>query len=348
MTFENFIKALKEGERNFFTLLNKTEFDFSEASFELLMENTDDVLSGVNKVLICNTNVNFCSFENCLIKFHDNDDEKLVLYSTTNDTSLINEIAGILISELGIGIYDDKEYASFKDFEQITDISEYNINQDIKDVVQFWRFLNLSFVLQYKVSPLQQFSLMITKSVKKEIDISIRRKGTVLDFMTIDLIEIFNQEELIKNEEIENGEIKFIDYIFLLDKLQFDIFNIAKIRIFNNKRQFNKNVYTNFFLTSTDEITSEKKIKISELLIKLYGQDVIGSEDIALYEREQIENNEFWIGRTWRFTESHSLLTSGNSNIRQSYEIRVANDETDGFELSILGFNELVALFGLS
>jgi hypothetical protein len=49
-SLSEFIMSVKKGERNFIKLLNKNEENFSDASFDELLSNENDVIVGVNRV----------------------------------------------------------------------------------------------------------------------------------------------------------------------------------------------------------------------------------------------------------------------------------------------------------
>jgi len=95
-SFQQFLQNVKQGNRDFFTLLNTPESCFEEASFSELMSNADDVLSRVNRVQKNFRNIYFGVFDGCLIKHHDNGEVKWVFFTVTKDSKRIFELVDTL------------------------------------------------------------------------------------------------------------------------------------------------------------------------------------------------------------------------------------------------------------
>ena len=272
---KDFIAAIKKGERDFLETLKLNESDFHDASFDELLSNTDDVLVGVNRVQKNFNKKIFNIFNNTLIKHHDNGDIKFIFYTTTNDGNKVYDFATTLFNEFGQGIFDDRRFTPFTNKQKINNLSQGTYFHQSDEIVHSWFYENISFLLQYKISPLQQFSFMVTIGAPKQYDFTIRRKGTILDLLSFDIHTLLNTEFLDLNEEIENDQIKFINYTYTLDEKEFNIFDTIMIRIFDSVRSFRKKVQTHVTFFSQIPIQSDAKIRVVEKLISVYGIDNI-------------------------------------------------------------------------
>ena len=347
INFQDFIIELKKGNRDFFTILQSPENSFEEASFEELLSNQADVLSGVNRVQKKFRTAYFGLFNGCLVKHHDNGNIKFVFFTTTNDTKTIIQFSQVLFHEFGHGIYKENEFKPFTDREKIILLSKGVYNDDKDNIAHLWLYEDLSILLQYTTSPLRQFSLMITKNAEREYDKTIRRNGTILNLLNLDVNDILSQKETRQTKEFDGDKIKFIDYTFILAKRQMNVFDKIIIRIFDSKRDYNESTYTHLTFSSSKPINADDKIKMAEKIIKIYGQDNGGTGEIEFHERDLIEQNVFWTGRRWSFNQSHGLWNMNNKDEKPSYIVAIDSiDDVEGFNVSILGYNELVSLFG--
>ena len=349
VSLQEFILSIKNGKRDFFEILKLNEAGFNEASFDELLSNTDDVIAGVNRVQKNFNQTFFNIFNNCLIKHHDNGDIKFVFYTVTNEAKSIIEFASVLFNELGTGNFDDRRFTPFTNQQKIIEIFQGIYLQESDELVHFWFHENISFLLQYRISPLRQFSLMITKGAPKEYDLSVRRKGTILDLLDFNIDQLLSAEPTELKEEFDGDKIKFIDYTYHLDEKEFDVFDTMSIRIFDNVRSFRKNIQTHMTLFSSKKIEADKKIAVVENLFRIYGKDGSSSGELEFHERDILEAGTFWVGRTWRFNEQHGLWTTENKNEKMSNEVRIDDmEDEEGFKVSIFSYNELVDLFGVA
>jgi hypothetical protein len=347
-SFRNFIAEIKGGVRNFLQVLNTSEHHFSEATFEQLLSNESDVLAGVNRVQKNFSQIYFELFDSCLIKHHDNGDVKFIFYTTTRQLEKIIHVSSILFEEFGNGIFDSSRFTPFTDHEKIKRLSQSVLFSGKDEIVHYWSHEDLSMVLQYKSFPLHEFSLMITINHPKGIDFSIRRRGTILDLLQLDINELFLSEEVESRKKVEEGQIKFVDYLFQLKEKQFGILDSALIRIFDDKKYFRKNVQTHLTLFSSKDVSVDDIIAITEDLVKIYGTDNSCYDEIQMYERDILEEKRNWTGRNWNFNESHGLWNISNENEKLSYSVTVDYDKEEGFKLFIMAYNQLEDLFGLN
>lgn len=345
--FQLYISQLKEGNRDLFGLIDTPEKNFEVASFEELLSNSDDVLSGVNKVLKNFRNVYFGIFNGCLVKYHDDGDIKFVFFTETVDTDKIVEMATVLLNEFGHGYFKSEDSFPFSQLNRVHDIASGCFDNTFLDLVTVWHCDDLSLLLQYRVSPLWQFSLMVTKSLKKAIDKSIRRNGTILDIVNLNIHHLLNQKALTENPEFQEGAIKFIDYTFHLENKELDVFDTVVIRIFSDKRTFDLDTQIHVTLLSQTPLNYKDKVRVAESLIKIYGADNIGAGELQINDFENLEDNKWWLGRRWLFNQFHGLWNSDNKEEKCSYEVSIDNmdNESEGFKINILSYNQLVDLF---
>lgn len=349
VSLQDFINKVKQGERDFHKILDTRPGEFTDASFEQLMSNPDDVIRKVNRVQMNFKKLYFGMFDHCLIKHTDDGDVKFTFYTTTDNIGGIKAISKILLDQFGPGFFDSKQYSSFREEDKIHAVASGRYVLPGDEPGQHWIMDDLSFALHYLASPPRQFMLDITINAPRQSDSSVRRKGTILDLLKLDPTVMLAQEPKHVSSEIINDKVKYIDYTYHLEQKEFDLFNAVEFRIFSDKREFNKYVQTHLTLFISGPAEADKKIAAVESLIRVYGSDNSNSGELEFYERDKLEEGCFWLGRTWRFNEAHAPWNMDNPEERMSYELRVDNmEEEESFRISISCYNNLVALFGLS
>lgn len=345
-SFQNLVKQIKKGERDILSLLHSSQSEFQNAPFDTLMENTDDVLAGVNRVQMNFHKKLLTPFENTLIKHHDNGDIKFVFYTTTTNTATIHSIAETLFSELGHGMYDNRKFRSFKEKDKIEALSKGIYTSESDEIVQMWIVEDVHFILQYRVDPLQQFSLMIVLKAPKIPDIQPRNKGTILSLLHFDIQNVLSQNPDHTISETTDGKLAFKEYFYTLPVKELKCFDQLKIRIFGPDRQFSQDVQTHVTLFSRKSIDSANKIHASETLIRMYGPDDTSPGELQIHERETLEEGGFWVGRMWHLNSEHGLFKHTPEE-KMVYYITVNDMEDDeGFHVFIGMYNGLVRMFG--
>ena len=338
-----FLNEIKSGNDDVLKLLQLEEKSFDNASYEQILENPADIASGVTEVKTkFNVNV-FQTFENILIKHHDNGDIKYIFYKTTRDYKEINDIAKTIYNILGEGYYKN-EHNSFKEKDRL--INSINSLEE-KDFVNVWLLENITILLQYKPGFQNEFSFFVTKSLPMKIDYSSRTNGTILDLLQSDLSAIFSEQEDFKEEDYNEDEIiNFTKYNYSLEKKAFGIFDTLEIQQYGGKKDFSFQKGTNLTFTSTEDISLNEMVDFAEKLIKLYGPDNSSSDELQIHELELLENRTYWTGRNWRFNEIHGLKEIDNSNENMTYEIWLNFDEYEsGYTLTIIRFDNLLEYF---
>jgi len=341
VSIEEFLLNLRDGDKSILNSLNLNESNFEDASQEELFSNEDDLACGVNRVQKNFDNTFFSQFENMLIKHYDNGDVKYIFYTQTRDTSKIFKISDFLFQEFGHGFFDDRKHTPFREKEKVLSLSQGKYLSNKDELLHLWFVDKYTILLQYRISPMRQFVLSITEKSNKELNQSIRTNGTILDLLKLDVNILLKENEYEKEIKVEEGTIKFIDYFFKLEHLEFDIFDIANLRIFDGDREFRDDVQTHLTLMSSTKIPYEKMIRVSEKLIGIYGEDDSGSKELEIHDMEALEE-DYWTGRTWNFNEVHGLWDMDNDNEKMSYSVRIDYDEEDnGYKITILGYNSL-------
>jgi len=344
LSLRTFLEEIKKGNSDFLHLLNISGDSFVDASFEELLSNTDDVLSGVNRVQKNFSNTYFEIFDSCLIKHYDNRQVKFVFYTTTSDYNQVFKIATTLFSELGLGIYDSNRFTPFTNTNKIVLLADGKVTTNDNDIVHFWSLNQFSLLLQYKTAPLRQFSLMLTINPAKGKDKTIRRKGTILNILSTDINEaLFLLEETdLRYNQTETGSI-YIDYDFCLPKKELGVFDKITIRIFDEKRVFRTNVQTHVTFIASKISVSEIAM-VTEKLIAIYGPDDYSSEEMELHERETIEEGRFWLGRKWDLNEAHGLWDISDKGQKLLYSVSIDFEPNEGFKLFILAYHRLASM----
>ncbi len=347
ISVKKFLLNIKEGNQTVLDSLNLSQSDFEEASGEELLSNPDDLACGVIRVQKKFDTTFFDLFDNMLIKHHDNEEVKYIFYTQTNNSGKIIEIADFLFEEFGHGYFDDRKHTPFHQNEKIISLSQGKYLTSRDEIVHVWLLDKFSIVLQYRIQPMRQFVLSVTEKQEKEVNKSVRRKGTILSHLKLDANKLLQENEIDKEVEIENGTINFVDYFFRLEQKEFDVFDIVKLRIFDGEREFSEDVQTHLTLMASNKVPYQKMISISEKLIETYGEDDSGTSEMEIHDLEALED-DFWTGRTWHFNEIHGIWNMDNKNEKMTYSVMIEYDEEDnGFKISILGYNSLVGYFGV-
>lgn len=347
-SFQYFIDKIKTGERNFLKILGISENKFTDAPFEELLSNHDDVLSKVNRVQKNFTSFVFGIFDSILIKHDDDGNTKYVFYTIPKNTAKIFEVSETIFKEFGNGFYKSDEFYYFKNKDRVENLSNDNDRNDYRDIVTIWHYKDLSILLQFKKVPEKQFSLMITKNSPKAIDPSIRRKGTILDILNFNPKYSISNEAVNIRKEMKLDKVLYTEVTCKLSEKVMGIFNTATCLLFGDQDFFDKKTASNIFFKSEKKLTSIEKIIAIEQLIKIYSVDLSGAGELELYEIEKLEENVFWTGRRWTFNEDHSLRVTANQHQKIAYEVSINNiDVEEGLQLDIMNYSELVSLFGI-
>lgn len=344
-TLEGVISQLKDGYRDFYEILNLPSQKFSDASFEQLMANPNDVLAGVNSVRMLFDIDVFNIFENILLKHHDNGDVKAVFYTTTKNAKAILELFGQLHKHLGTGLYKE-EFSSFHQKESVELLARDPSIHGGKDVIHFWILAgDVTILLQYTHVPQQEFSLLINFLGPKQIDYTVRRNGTIANSLKLNIHELFDRDFLNEEKQKDKSPHNTYEYDYRLMQPEFDYFTRVLLTVGAEKPQEGHLWRFNLVLYKNGEPNTRVIRAIAERLIQLYGMDSNGCGELAPHEWDMIDNNVIWTGRTWMFNTIHGLWKDEDGEAL-SYYVRMDNGGDEyGFKVAIISANEMYELF---
>ena len=161
------------------------------------------------------------------------------------------------------------------------------------------------------------------------------------------LNSLFLEQEDSKTENVEeDGTISYVRYYYELNPSEFNVFNQLEIQQGGDEKDHTFQKGTNLTFTSSEDISLVDMVEISEKLIKMYGPDNGGTEELEIHELDMLENRVNWTGRSWGFNEVHGIYDVDNPNEKSSYSVWLNYDEYGfGFTLTILSYNQLKEYF---
>lgn len=339
--FSNTIK--NEDKINILKLLNLPLSNFKNVS-SYISQNPNDVRNGVKEVYIKgNLNI-FSVFESCVLKILENGSKEYHLYVETSDINKIVDIYENLSLSFGVGIYDDRRANTFQDISKIKEIANGYVSSPEEECHAMWSINDVFTIwLSYHVSPLKQFSLLIDE--KKIVERpNISRNDSILNYISFDLKDVIKKSREIFRD-VQDGKVRFIDYIANLPKPFLDIFTKVKIRIFDINKEFDKDVQIHLFFYKKNNVFKVNDIKIiSSKLWDIYGCD---NNDYGLIRDYEITNAEKFgnwnSGRTYYFDNDHKIWNKNSDGIPlYQVEVEYSNYSNEGLCLTVIAFNELV------
>jgi hypothetical protein len=345
--FNAFVAGIKCGE-DVPALLGFHDDDFDEIPFTAILDNPGDIASGVIRMRKLSGISAFDMFDSVTVKDYDSGDIKYMFSTITSESHKIGDLADVLFHELGPGLYDSTRHSSFHDDDKLRALArgQYLNSQD--ELVHLWIHGQWVILLQYRIEPLCEFSLFVTRKKPQEIDRSIRRNGTILDILSLDIREVLQLREDSRLIDAREHDVRFVDYRYNNIGKVLGVFTGLTIRLFQKNKEFREDVHTNVTFTARAGVSTRSKIEVMDKLVRIYGPDDLGLKDIALHEVDLLEAGDYWTGRTWNFNEAHGLWNIENDHERFAYSVALGYDSLDaGFNLSIIGYNNLIALFSI-
>lgn len=347
ITLTEFLTELKSGNENVLKILGLSEGSFRTESYEQILENPADIAAGVIGVKTKFNTKTFGIFKNILLKEHDNGDLKHIFYTTTRDYEKIDSVAETIYSVLGTGYFDAELPTSFKDKKKLSNLTK-GISESIDDeIMNLWIIENITVLLQYKSQPMFEFSLFVTKTTEKDVDRTSRQSGNITELLKTNFSTLFLKQENSRIENIDDdGNISYVKYNYELNPFEFNVFNHLEIQQGGKEKDHSFQKGTNLTFTSSKDISLVKMVEVAEKLIKIYGSDNGGTEELEIQELDILENRQNWTGRSWGFNEVHGIYDVDNPNEQPSYSVWLSYDEYDlGFTLSIISYNRLKEYF---
>ena len=213
--------------------------------------------------------------------------------------------------------------------------------------MNLWVIDNITISLQYKSNPMYEFSLFVTKNKEKKVDRTSRRSGNITELLKADFSTLFLEQENSRTENIDDdGNISYVRYYYELNPSEFGVFNTLEIQQGGKEKDHSFQKGTNLTFTSSEDTSLVNMVEISEKLIKKYGADNGGTEELEIHELDMLENRQNWTGRSWEFNEVHGIYNVDNPNEQSTYSVWLNYDEYGlGFTLTILSYNQLKEYF---
>ncbi|MCQ6960113.1 hypothetical protein [Mucilaginibacter aquariorum] len=313
------------------------------ATQQQILDNPGDVAIGVNQVEVVLGHTFFNLFGSLVIKHHDDGELRLMFNQTSFDADQVAALYWELKTHFGQGIHHQPNFSSFEDLQKIRSIAQKKYDGPNDEIWHYWSAGRFGFVLNYKIEPLGQLLFSVTNRPEKVADVKIRDKGTLLQLLQHNITELFGTEENFSIPIIENGEVKFTDYVFHVDPPELRIFNTVKIRVLGTERSLTnvKSLLVNYQTDNTWEIRDV--ILLVDALLKIYGPDDTGYAELQPHEIDNIEQESYWTGRSWLINQDHGLQDLGDTSQQTLYWINLNMNPEDGLNLSILGFDHMEA-----
>lgn len=342
-----FISALNSGQNDILDILALRESSFRNEPYDQILENPSDIASGV---IVVKTKFNikvFGIFDGMLIKEHDNGDIKYIFYTKTRDYNKIIEIADTTHSILGESLYNPEIHSSFTEKDKVLNLTHGTYESLTDEMVDIWVLDDITVLLQYRIDPMFEFSLFVTKHLPKETNREPRKNWTIAKYLKNDFSSIFSTSENSKIEVLaDDGTIASVKYSYFLDLKELDVFDKLEIQQGGNQKDFSFKKPTHLTFTSSTDISLVNMVDVVENLIKLYGPDNSGYEELEIHELEILEDRRNWTGRSWGFNEVHGIYDVDSPNESMSYSVWISYDDFDsGFTLTILSYNNLIEYF---
>jgi hypothetical protein len=327
---------------DYWSALKLTDKQVYPATQEMIMDNPEDVINGVNKVEVVLNQQFFGLFNTLLIKHHDSGSVMLVFYATVPNPALVLALFGELSELLGAGYHDRESSLSFHDQQQVEAFAAGKLGQSEVVVGHIWIQNGYAFNLSYRSNPQHQLVFTVTRTPEKVLDRAPRKKGTLINILTYAIDHILNLQELSAEPYHENGKLKYIDYTFALDPPELKLFDRVRIRIFDAEKRADKGQFHVTYF-SRFEVNVVEAITFSDKLFKIYGSDSSGDKELAPYEIELIEAHRNWQGRSWWINRDHTVKDFDNDQDIILYWLYfVLTPDEDGFSLHVVGFNDML------
>ncbi|PRX54400.1 hypothetical protein [Flagellimonas meridianipacifica] len=342
-----FISALSNGQSSVLDILALKESSFKNESYDQILNNPSDIASGVVAVKT-KFNINaFGIFDSILIKEHDNGDIKYILYTKTRDYSKIIETADTIHSILGESLYNPELHSSFTEKKKVLNLTQgayQSLNDELVDV---WVLDNITILLQYRIDPMFEFSLFVTKHLQKEINRAPRKNWTIAKYLKNDFSYIFSNSEESKIEVLSEDEtIASVKYFYLLDSKELNVFDKLEIQQGGHQKDYSFKKPTHLTFTSSTDISLVNMVEVIENLIKIYGPDNGGHEELEIHELDILEDRRNWTGRSWDFNDVHGIYDLDNPNENMIYSVWINYDDIEtGLTLTILSYHNLIEYF---
>jgi hypothetical protein len=160
----------------------------------------------------------------------------------------------VLKASLGGGIVKESRFSSFNQTAKVQSLAAGKFETEKDEIVHTWLNDNITITLNYKLSPLRQFLLLVGIKPEKQPDLQFRNKGTILNILQHDIREIVKQTEIKAETTYADEQVKFVDYTFNLDPPELGIFEQMRIRIFDKNKRIDEQIQTHVTYYSKYEV----------------------------------------------------------------------------------------------
>ncbi|NOU47189.1 MAG: caspase family protein [Bacteroidales bacterium] len=296
----------------------------------------EDKEAGVIEVYYKNKIDYFDTFNELEIHIYENGKRDYNLFTTTRDANQVQLIYINLCKKLGGGNYDDERRKPFFEFNNIKRIAQGKAKAVNEQCFNMWYFDNVTFYLNYLVTPKRQLVFKVNiKPLKRIID------KTVGELIVNDFYALLQNVLKIYPEGEYKG--KFIDYQISLENLEFNFFDKAVVKVFTSTKESKSS--SSVFLTNSK--SNEPNIAVlNNLVFKLtsiYGTDRSGEGYLSGIEEQNIKDDRYWSGREWDLNIQHQIYDMDSNGEEMLYGVHLHfNKEDNGIELSIIGYESLI------
>lgn len=340
-THEQFFKKLKSSDPfDYRAVLALDKVKVHEAPYEMILDNPEDVVHGVNKVEIILDQLYFNTFKCLIIKHANEDDLEMVFNEMVSDANAVLSLFDQLINTLGQGYFDDQRSFNFHDETKVNDLACGRFKNPDDVIGHAWTFGNFGVSFSYRIEPLRQLVLSVDHKPKSKSDHHIRNKGTLIDILRYSIAEIIEKDAMENLPFIEEGRVKFVDYTFELSPPELNIFDRVRIRIFDKEKQIQSGQYHVTYF-SRFEIDTAEIIKACDQMINIYSADSSGYKELLPYEIDMIDNGLFWTGRSWWINAQHGIKNFDTDESVMYWLYFTLDPDTDGFALHVTGFDQM-------
>lgn len=310
-------------------------------------DNPMDVADGVSRVETKFGMLFFDLFDNLVIKHYHDGAVKLMFYTEIKNPNKPLNFYRQLKEQLGGGWTYEQKFATFGMTEKVISLSKGKYESPKDEVLHVWNHGDFSFTLNFQLNPLRRLLFLVSRRVQKEIDRSVRAKGTLLPLLKNGINEVLSGQPEREEPHSEQGKIKFTDYYYRLKEPEFGIFELAEFKVFATHRFIGPKVHSVVTYYSRYEINTDRVVTLVDQLVAIYGTDDYGYRELALHEVDMIEHSESWTGRSWLINQHHALQNLSEPSETTVYQITLIltnNDDPDdkGLHLTVNGFNTLM------
>lgn len=343
VTLDSFLNSTGSTTWDYLAILRLKASQLHQATHEQIMDNPGDVAIGVNRVEVVLGQQFFGLFGSLVIKHLDNGAIYLMFNDDITDSGKIISLFEQLKSHLGGGVHYEPKFASFNNPAKVISLVNGKFDSTADELLHVWLKGRFSFTLNYKIEPFRQLLFKITYNAEKLPDTQIREKGTLLDLLTHDIFEVFNRPEDEATPVLENGLVKFVDYTFHVNPSELGLFELIEIRIFGTEKSMAKVKSLLVTYKTKHKPRSPEVIQLVDRLVKIYGPDGSGYAEMQPHEIDMVDEDPYWTGRSWFINQYHGLQDMNDLGQRTLYWICLALNPEDGLNLSVLGFDDMIA-----